>query len=243
MRLVPDGYLTGTRHPWPCLLFLLPLLCTYEAGVLYLGGARQDLIRNGADTWLRWALESFGLPPVYCAPGLLIVLLLFWSCCRWWDRPYDMLGIWTGMVIESGLFAIGLWIASRHLAPLLQQMSVAMQMGFRENKALVQVVTYVGAGIYEEMIFRLLLFTVLTLVLRLLFVPGLLLRPAILLISAMIFAAAHHLGPYGEPFDSYVFWFRAFAGLYFGLLYQFRGFGIAVGAHAGYDVLVGVLMT
>ena len=29
---------------------------------------------------------------------------------------------------------------------------------------------------------------------------------------------------------------------YFALLYQLRGFGIAVGAHTGYDLLVGVLM-
>jgi hypothetical protein len=30
--------------------------------------------------------------------------------------------------------------------------------------------------------------------------------------------------------------------LYFTALYQFRGFGIAVGAHACYDVLVGIHM-
>ena len=61
-------------------------------------------------------------------------------------------------------------------------------------------------------------------------------------ISAVLFAAAHHIGPYGEPFDRSVFLFRALAGLYFGLLYQLRGFGVAVGTHASYDVLVGVLM-
>jgi membrane protease YdiL (CAAX protease family) len=58
--------------------------------------------------------------------------------------------------------------------------------------------------------------------------------------SATVFAAAHHVGPYGEPFDDFVFLFRAVAGLYFAALYQTRGFGVAVGAHACYDVLVGV---
>ena len=32
------------------------------------------------------------------------------------------------------------------------------------------------------------------------------------------------------------------AGLYFALLFRLRGFGIAVGAHALYDVMVGVVL-
>ena len=36
--------------------------------------------------------------------------------------------------------------------------------------------------------------------------------------------------------------FRTLAGLYFAWLYCVRGFGIAVGAHAGYDVLVGLFV-
>ena len=60
--------------------------------------------------------------------------------------------------------------------------------------------------------------------------------------SSLLFAGAHHLGSHGEPFDPIVFSFRAAAGMYFAFLYCWRGYGIAVGAHAGYDVLVGVLV-
>src|SRR5439155_21844087 len=60
--------------------------------------------------------------------------------------------------------------------------------------------------------------------------------------SAILFAGAHHLGPRGDPFNAYVLSFRTFAGLYFAWLYHARGFGIAVGAHAGYDVLVGLIL-
>ena len=48
--------------------------------------------------------------------------------------------------------------------------------------------------------------------------------------SATLFSAAHHLGPYGQPYDNYLFLFRLAAGLYFALLFQYRGFGVAVGA-------------
>jgi len=53
---------------------------------------------------------------------------------------------------------------------------------------------------------------------------------------------AHHLGPHGEPFNGAFFAFRTAAGLYFAGLYRVRGFGIAVGAHAFYDVLAGLLL-
>ncbi len=59
-------------------------------------------------------------------------------------------------------------------------------------------------------------------------------------VAALAFAAAHHVGPYGEPMRADFFVFRTIAGLYFTFLFVARGFGIAVGAHAGYDVLVGV---
>ena len=97
-----------------------------------------------------------------------------------------------------------------------------------------------GAGIYDEALFRLLLFTGLLRLLRLVRAPTGVAAGFAALASAAFFSAAHHVGPFGEAFDSTVFLFRLLAGLYFALLYQLRGFGIAVGAHACYDVLVGV---
>src|SRR5437667_12822760 len=105
-----------------------------------------------------------------------------------------------------------------------------------------RVVTFVGAGIYEEVLFRLLFFFALGRLLRFFFFPALLAALVTMVASAVLFSASHLIGPYGEPFNSYVFLFRSLAGLYFALLYQLRGFGVAVGAHACYDVLVGVLM-
>ena len=106
-----------------------------------------------------------------------------------------------------------------------------------------QIISFVGAGIYEEVLFRLLVFTGLGWLLGMFQVPT---RAALLAAaagSAGVFAVAHHVGPYGEAYDGYVFLFRCLAGVYFALLYQFRGFGIAVGAHACYDVLVGAVVS
>jgi len=37
MNRDPGDYISATRHPWPCFLFLLPFLVIYEGGVLWLG--------------------------------------------------------------------------------------------------------------------------------------------------------------------------------------------------------------
>ena len=59
--------------------------------------------------------------------------------------------------------------------------------------------------------------------------------------TSLIFAAAHHVGPLGEPFQWYAFGFRCVAGVFFATLFIFRGFGIAAGTHAAYDILVGLI--
>jgi Type II CAAX prenyl endopeptidase Rce1-like len=231
------GYLESTRHPWPCLLFLLPLLAVYEGGVVWLGGTRPDVLRNGVDAWLRWGLEHFGLHQLYWLPGVIVLVFLVWSWLRSDERPAESLGVLTGMGLESLAFAVGLWGLSQGLAGLLNgQAANVPAAGLGSG----QVITFVGAGIYEEVVFRLLLFSLLAGTLRLAETPLLVEVGFAALGSAVCFAVAHHLGPYGERFDSAAFLFRLLAGVYFALLFRLRGFGIAVGAHACYDVFVGV---
>jgi membrane protease YdiL (CAAX protease family) len=237
-----QSYFSATRHPWSCLLFLLPLLAVYEAGVLWLGGAKPEVLRNGADTWLRWGLEAFGLQQLYWPPALVVGLFLAWSWRERYYRPDNLLGVWTGMLVESILLSLGLWLLSRGLGPLLETVGIKLSAAGSADVMLVRLVTFVGAGIYEEVLFRLLLFSGLSWLLLRVHVPALFAFAFAAGVSATVFAAAHNLGPYGEPFHPYVFVFRTLAGLYFAVIYALRGFGIAVGAHAGYDVLVGVLV-
>jgi membrane protease YdiL (CAAX protease family) len=251
-------YLPATRHPWSCVVFVLPLLLIYEVG-LYLAGPGQqpELLRNGADAWLRMGLAHCGLKATYWAPTLLIAVLVLWSIWRRGDRPNDFLSVWLGMAVESAGFALALWALSRAMWPMLEGLGIkltivadyassaaggAAQANKLASPAVRQVISFIGAGIYEETLFRLLVFSGLQWVFRLADFPWPVNGVLAALASSLLFAAAHNLGPNGEVFNGMVFLFRSLAGLYFTLLYYFRGFGIAVGAHAGYDVLVGVLM-
>jgi len=241
----PAHYLQGTRHPWAAVLFVVPLLLLYEGGVLLVGRGAADSLRNGADAWLRGGLDQLGIAGTLAPPVLLLALLLLWTCTRWPDRPEtDFVSLCTGMLAESVAFALALCAAGQGFQPLLQDLGLSLAQTSNaggEGTPLSQWISYVGAGIYEEALFRLLLFSVLTAAFRLLDLP--LIGSALLsaAVSALAFAAAHHLGDHGEAFNNHVFLFRTFAGLYFAVLFYFRGFGIAVGAHTAYDLLVAVM--
>ena len=233
------SYLRSTRHPWPSLLFVLPLVIAYEAGVAVLGGPHPENLRNGADNWLRVGLTRVGISWVWLPPAVLLALMAFWTWKRREERPNEVLAVLSGMILESVAFAIGLWGVSRALGPMLEEFGIELTTGPAEP-AVGQVITYLGAGIYEEALFRLVLFSCLVRALRLVEVNGLVAVTLAASASALLFSAAHHIGPYGQPYSNYLFLFRLIAGLYFAMLFQVRGFGIAVGAHACYNLMVSI---
>jgi len=109
---------------------------------------------------------------------------------------------------------------------------------------LANIVTGIGAGIYEELVFRL----VLICLLMLLFQDALRLSHAnavvlSVLISAALFSAHHHVDFFSgqpnatDPFNVTEFAFRTIAGIYFAALFAVRGFGITAGTHAFYNII------
>jgi hypothetical protein len=96
-----------------------------------------------------------------------------------------------------------------------------------------------GAGMYEELLFRVLLVGTLAWSGRHLLGWGP--RGAGIMatvVGALVFSGFHYLGPYGDPIDLASFTFRALAGLVFSAMYLLRGFGIAAWTHALYDVFL-----
>ncbi|HEU4411296.1 MAG TPA: CPBP family glutamic-type intramembrane protease [Polyangiaceae bacterium] len=97
-----------------------------------------------------------------------------------------------------------------------------------------------GAGVYEELAFRVLLFGVGA---RLLVAMDDDFRPWLVKIGwalacAAAFSLWHHTGPMAEPFALEPFLFRTVCGLAFTAIFAFRGFAPAVWTHALYDVWV-----
>ncbi len=239
-----SGYWSGTRKPLACLIFVIPLLAAYEAGVVWLGGPDSDAFRSGADAWLRGGLEYFGLNRPWLVPATVVVGLLVWHIAQQepWRISAGMLG---GMLGESLLFACLLVVLAQLQSYGLHawQTGGATTTAIPAERAAALAIIFLGAGIYEEVLFRLCLMPMCHGLFRTTGVrPGLAAFMAALATS-LAFSLAHYVGPAGEPFRLFSFVFRTFAALFFAILFMLRGFGITVGTHAAYDLIVGLMLT
>jgi membrane protease YdiL (CAAX protease family) len=238
-------YWQQSRRPLASLAFVTPLLLCYEAGVLWLG---PQAMRNGADVWLRQFLDVLGFSQYFLLPLVTVGLLAGWHYVT--REPWRIsVGTLYAKYAECALLAVALVVVARVQANLLsivtQQppravLHAAMHSGTIEN-VFRRFVGFMGAGIYEELMFRLLLLPIVAGTLRW---CGCSIQWSLVggaLATSLFFALAHHLGSLGEPFQWYAFTFRSAAGLFFAALFIYRGFGIAAGTHATYDILVGLI--
>ena len=148
----PDTYWTISRRPLTSLVFALPLVLAYEGGVLLLG---RGTPRNGADVWLRTLLDQLGFGQYFLLPALTLVGLLAWHHIehdRWRFSP----GVLAGMAVESVLWATVLFGIA-----ILQNRFWPFAVGLNEG-ILARLVAFCGAGLYEEVLFRLLLLPAVT---------------------------------------------------------------------------------
>jgi hypothetical protein len=171
------------------------------------------------------------------------VILMGWqiSRSREWRFSPSILG---GMTAESLVWAIALVGIGRLVdlgfSYLDQSHAPLLDVGpATPGPHLTTLIGYVGAGVYEETLFRLMLVPTFYAILRVLQMPQVLSSSWAVTASALLFALAHHAGMPGEPFTWYAFIFRWMAGVFFAWIFILRGFGIAVGTHTAYDILVG----
>ncbi|MBN1589423.1 MAG: CPBP family intramembrane metalloprotease [Pirellulales bacterium] len=244
----PIDYWHGSRQPLTSLAFIAPLLVVYEVGVLL---PESGAARNGVDVWLRTLLDWVGLGQYFLLPLLTVCILLGWhyTTRQPWRVSRRVLG---RMAVECLVLAVCLRLISELQYGLMQGLitpaaeTVAMAVEHADaspsvSERLGDLIMFLGAGIYEELLFRLILLSAAIWGLRRLGIQPRWSVVGAVALTSFLFAAAHYLGPYCENLDLFSFLFRFVAGLFFCVLFVYRGFGITAGAHAGYDILVGLL--
>jgi hypothetical protein len=232
-------YYRITRSQTYSLLFALPLLLLYEAGAWLISGQSRGM-RNGADVLLRTMLSAGGVSGTLAFTAVLIcigVVLIALEQRRRRVRVRPV--VFAGMMGESVLYAILFGVVVGTITRwVLGGVRLAADGGVTQLPRADQVVLSLGAGIYEELLFRVLLVGGL---LTLLVAMGMRRNNAswaAAILAALIFSAFHYIGPYAYPLELQSFTFRFIAGLAFSGLYLLRGFGIAAWTHALYDVFL-----
>lgn len=226
-----------TQRPIVCLAFVLPLLLIYELGSIF---ANQMSGKSGIDQWLHWFMEMAGIGHLVILPIVTTGILLHWHHKikdRWEMRPNVLLG----MLAESSCLGVILFFAGNAVCRVITADSDLATLAIANERSAnfwCNTITFVGCGVYEELVFRLMLLNGLIHAGKKYFRETEVKTIAIVFTS-LIFAALHYdlFNPAGGTLDVYEFMFRFSASIVFCLLFLFRGFGIAVGTHVIYDVM------
>lgn len=234
-----ESYFRQSRRPLASLIFVLPLILVYEIGTwqFHLDGSGHTERRIVAFTWIRQAFAHLGATGPLLAPAAVVALLLGWHIFA--RHPWRLRSMTPAtMAGESALLSLPLillvgLVTGTHLL-------IAPAEATRQWGALV--VLGIGAGVYEELIFRLIGFAVLhALLIDLLAIRAGIALAITVTITSLAFAGYHHVGG-EEPFTWMALLFRSAAGAWLGLVFAARGFGLAAGAHAAYDILLVTLL-
>ncbi|MBN1942711.1 MAG: CPBP family intramembrane metalloprotease [Phycisphaerae bacterium] len=231
-RLPPERLRYGkeTHRPLNQLLVIAPLLVIFQLGAMHWGSSL--LVPH----YLRYVFLQMGVTGPFLSAGLVVAVLLGQHLTR--NDPWRVNG-WVagGIVVESALWSVPLlglsWITRDFTPAAIRQ------------DLLRGVVEAVGAGVYEEFLFRLVLLSVLMMV----FVDLLGLRKETFGVVAVVLAgvafAALHFSPgqwQGEaplPWGRFVF--LSVAGVWWGVLFVWRGFATAVCSHVWWDLFVAAM--
>jgi Type II CAAX prenyl endopeptidase Rce1-like len=241
------SYFAVSRSHRYSILFALPLLLGYEALAALLAQPGKGELRNGADALLRGAFTMVAGVHGSAIFMAAIILLGIGLVVRDLRASKDRLrpAVFLGMLGESVALALAfgfvIGITTAKLLGSLQALSTsALALSqLTQMSWATRLMMSLGAGLYEELFFRVLLVTGLAAGARV--VLGLGKRGSGIvaaIVGAFIFSAFHYIGPYGDQLQLQSFVFRMLSGLAFSALYLVRGFGIAAWTHALYDAFL-----
>ncbi|HEY6222899.1 MAG TPA: CPBP family intramembrane glutamic endopeptidase [Gemmatimonadales bacterium] len=234
-------YWQDSRKPRYSLLFALPLFVSYQVLEALEPATHGGALRNLADVLLETLFSRLlgARGPVVLA-GCLVVAGL-WLVIRDYrtngrDLRFPVLVLMLG---EATLLALCFGIIVSAITSQLVRPTAMLQRDVSQMAVSTRLMLSMGAGVYEELLFRVLLVgSVAWAGRRLLGFRPLVAGIWAALIGAVIFSASHYVGPYGDQFTAYSFVYRTIAGLALSALFLLRGFGITAWTHALYDAFL-----
>ena len=237
-RTLRYDYWLETHKPLACLAFVVPLLLWYEVGMVL----NPDFIRSGIDRLVQMLFAPLGEASLAVLPLFSIGVFLFLHHRQENAGTFRVQTVFR-MAVESIVLATILFLAcdalllyfdNQHPQPL-----AGLATAFSDSKQYGRILTCVGAGIHEEILFRLLLFAPLLYGLCKVIQKESIAVVIAATIVSLIFATAHCdiFNPEGFPFQLSTFLFRFSASVFLCVLFRFRGIAIAIGVHAVFDIL------
>lgn len=232
------GKMLRRSDPLTSLLLVFPLFVVYQIGVLSMPSTYNgaDLLTSQMLHLLHGNARAYLLINVVLALAFLAFVLVLRK-----KNTFDP-RLFVPVLFESAIYALTMgslicfvMIDLLHIDPKL---AITCATGPEQASPAAKLVLSLGAGVHEEILFRLIMVGGgVWLFERALGMRRWLAIALAFAISSVLFSAAHHVIG-GEPFRVGAFTYRILCGLVFATIFQTRGFAVAVYTHALYDIYV-----
>ena len=228
-----SNYWRYSRSAYYSAVAALPLLVIYEI-LIVLSQSRYWGIRNAADVWIRTFLMAFDLQAQHLTFVLIGISVALIPIAKSRARGIKLKANYFALMFAECLaFSLVLGVVLKSILRLGGLSSGGTGSGLMQNLAL-----SVGAGLFEEIIFRVILLNLLFLLLSPLLKKKVVAAVVSVLLASFLFSPSHYVGSMADTWQIYSFIFRWGAGLLFTVLYFVRGFAITAYTHALYDIWV-----
>lgn len=228
------SYARDTRSNTYGFLAALPLFVAYELFLIWMQPADGRMIRVGAEIWTKEVLWMIGING-QLAIGFVVILI--GAVILWRDRRKNVTvrgSYILGLIAESACYAVFFALLISSFVGLV--FTVAPPVA---ADRITLIGLSIGAGLYEELFFRVILVSGLFFVVRGLSDMRRSRSYAVAaIVGALLFSLVHYIGPLGDVFSLSTFVFRFLFGLALNVLYVIRGFAVAAWTHALYDLML-----
>ena len=229
-----NRYLSYSKDLLTSILFISPFIILYETLCYFIFINKDYEIRNLADVFIRDRFYILGE-----ISQLFYVFILISAVIIYVIYNYDKYESYSFSVFYSSLMIIEGFALSLILLFIINGFSVfESKYNFSSNPYFINFYSSVGAGIWEEVFFRLFLFGFISYIIRFFFGNKFFSIFFALIISSIFFSLFHYIGNLGELFAINTFIIRFVAGVLLCLIYIKRGLGIACITHILYDVML-----
>ncbi|MGM0546737.1 MAG: CPBP family glutamic-type intramembrane protease [Bacteroidota bacterium] len=229
-------YFSATNTLLYSYLISLPLLLLYEILIFITQPDAEQAVRISVDIWIKTLFSYFSqdvLSITLIFVALLGIIILYRERKRLGSLKVSY---FFTMLIEASFYAFFLALLITTAVSGLLQMVQSSPL--ESLTTMQQFALSLGAGLYEELFFRVILVSALLFIFKNIFRKKSVAFAASILIAAAIFSLVHYLGAMGDPFTLGSFLFRFLFGLALNAIYLWRGFGMAAWTHAIYDLMV-----
>lgn len=194
------------------------------------------MVRISVDIWFQTLFSQLGFDALTATLGLALIIGAIIIFRQRKSLPALKLRYFGWLLVESVIYAILFAILINQFLELILQMDLQANTASLSKFQLFSL--SLGAGLYEELFFRVFLVSVLFYGVQYIIASNNAAYALSAIIAAVAFSGVHYAGEFADTWNFGSFLFRFLFGLTLNVIYVIRGFGCAAWTHALYDLIV-----